>query len=527
MSDPIVDDLPENAAASQQFRSQVGHISKHSGVLFAGTIFSVALGYLFKVYLARVLGAEALGVYALGMTLVGFVGVFNSLGFAESAVRFGSVYRATDKPDRLRALLWWGGLILLVANVLSGVIFWQTAGVIALRFYHSGLLARYLPWFVALMVIGVISTFYGRILAGYKAVGRRTVITNFIGNPATMLLAVILIQMGWGLSGYLLAQVLSAMLVVVLLLIVVWKLTPQKARYFWPWPARLGPEVWSFSAAAMGIMLLDFFVGQTDKIALGFFLGARSVGIYSVAAAVVVYESLVLSSVNQVFSPIVADLHARGEHAMLGRLYKALAKWVLGLTLPLAITVIVYARPFMRTFGHEFEAGWPILIIGTVGQLVNCGVGSVGLLLWMSGNMRRLLRTQAAMAGVMIVANIALIPIWGIIGAAVGAAITNVGTNIWNWLSVRKVFGFSPFGRGFVRLLAPSVASVLVALLLKHESNMLGHDWLAIVICLLGTYAVFAGVTAISGISPDDRLVVDAMWSRIRRPSRDSKGIVP
>jgi len=515
MSDPIVDELSENAAATQRFRSQVGHISKHSGVLFAGTVFTVALGYVFKVYLARVLGAEALGVYALGMTLVGFVGVFNSLGFAESAVRYGSVYRSTGKLEQLRALLLRGGLILLAANVLFGVIFWQTAGVVASRFYHSRLLAHYLPWFVALMVIGVISTFYGRILAGYKAVGRRTIITNFIGNPATMLLAVILIQMNWGLSGYLLAQVLSAVLVLVLVLMVVWKLTPLEARFFRPWPARLEPEVWSFSAAAMGIMLLDFFVGQTDKIALGFYLGARSVGIYSVGAAVVVYESLVLSSVNQVFSPIIADLHARGDHAILGRLYKALAKWVLGLTLPLAITVIVYARSFMRIFGHDFEAGWPILIIGTVGQLVNCGVGSVGLLLWMSGNMRRLLRTQAAMAAIMIVANIALIPIWGIIGAAVAAAITNAGTNIWNLLSVRKVFRFSPFGSSFVRLLAPSVASVLVALVLKREASLLGHDWLAILISLLGTYGVFAGVTAIFGLAPDDRLVVDAMWSRV------------
>jgi len=129
--------------------------------------------------------------------------------------------------------------------------------------------------------------------------------------------------------------------------------------------------------------------------------------------------------------------------------------------------------------------------------------------------MRRLFRTQAAMAVVMIVAVVALIPIWGIVGAAVGAAITNAGTNVWNLWSVRKVFGFSPFGPGFVRLLAPSVASVLVALVMKREANMLGHDWLAIVICLVGTYSVFAGVTAIVGIAPDDRLVVDAIWSRI------------
>src|SRR5204863_907069 len=82
---------------AQQFRSQVGHISRNSGMYFAGTIFSVAFGYVFKVYLARVIGAQQLGLFALGMTLVGFVGIFNTLGLPQSAVRFVAEYKATGK----------------------------------------------------------------------------------------------------------------------------------------------------------------------------------------------------------------------------------------------------------------------------------------------------------------------------------------------------------------------------------------------------------------------------------------------
>jgi O-antigen/teichoic acid export membrane protein len=508
---------PTPISETQQFRSEVGHISRQSGVYFFGTLFTVALGYVFKVYLARVLGAEALGIYALGITIVGFVGVFNSLGLVEAAVRYAAVYRAADKPQQLRALLWRGGSILLVANALFAGIFLTMGGALARRFYHSPALAGYIPWFAILMLLGVISTFYGRILAGYKSVGRRTLITNFIGSPVTMLLAVLLVSMGWGLRGYLLAQVLGAILVTALLLRVVWKLTPDGARFLFPWPAAMEKEVWSFSTAAVGVLLLEFLMGQLDKIALGFYMGARSVGIYSIAAAVAAYVTLVLSSVNQVFSPIIAGLHARGENAMLQRLYKSLTKWVLGLTLPLAITVMICARPLMRTFGHDFEAGWPILIIGTAGQLVNCGVGSVSLLLLMSGNQRRLLRVQVAMVAVMAVACVVLIPIWGIVGAAVAAAITNAGTNIWNLLGVRKVLGFSPFSRSFAHLLAPAAAAALVALLVKHWAYAIGHDWLTVAISLLATYAVFAGVVALSGLDSDDRLIVDAMWSRIWR----------
>jgi O-antigen/teichoic acid export membrane protein len=229
--------------------------------------------------------------------------------------------------------------------------------------------------------------------------------------------------------------------------------------------------------------------------------------------------------VNQVFSPVIADLHSRKENTMLARLYRALTKWILGITAPLAIVVIVYARPILRIFGPDFEAGWPILIIGTVGQLVNCGVGSVGLLLLMSGNQRRLLRVQAAMAVVMTVACIALVPIWGIVGAAVAAAITNAGTNAWNLFEVRRVLGLSPFSRSYFRLLIPTAAALVPVLFLRFEGRMFQRDWFAIAVSLLGSYLFFAGAVAATGLDEDDRVVGHALWSRVRRSAPSVEGI--
>src|SRR5271163_814131 len=136
-----------SAAGTQQFQSQVGHISRQSGVFFAGTIFTAAFGYVFKVYLARVLGPEALGMFALGITLVGFLGVFNSLGLPQSAVRFVAAYCAAGKFERLHALLWRGSRILLTANLLFAAILLTAGRWVAVRFYHSTALVQYLPWF--------------------------------------------------------------------------------------------------------------------------------------------------------------------------------------------------------------------------------------------------------------------------------------------------------------------------------------------------------------------------------------------
>jgi O-antigen/teichoic acid export membrane protein len=517
LNQPVIETSAENLAArTQQFRSQVGHISRQSGVFFAGSIFTIAFGYVFKVYLARVLGAEALGIFALGMTLTGFIGIFNTLGLPQSAVRFVAAYQAAGKFKELHALLWRGAGLLLVANIVPAAVLLTLGRFIAVRFYHSPALVPYLPLFALIMLLGVLTNFYGKVLAGYRDLGLRTLIVNFVGSPLNMLVAVLLISMGVGLRGYLWAQILSGSIVCLMLLAAVRRLTPPAARFSAQRGSLPGKAVWSFSGAMLGVGFLEFAMTQVDKISLGFYRGAREVGIYSVAAAVVVYVPLVLSSVNQIFAPTISDLHVRGEHVLLARLFQSLTKWVVGLTLPLAIVLVVFARPFMRIFGPDFEVGWPILIIGTLAQLVNCGVGSVGYLLLMSGNEKRVIKVQIAMAIVMVACCAALVPIWGIVGASIAAAVTNVGMNVWNLLEVRKALGISPYNRGYFRLLPPAVLTLAVTLVLRRYSYLFHRDWLAVGVTLGVVYCIFSGVVFLGVLDADDRLIATAIWSRIQ-----------
>ena len=176
----------------------------------------------------------------------------------------------------------------------------------------------------------------------------------------------------------------------------------------------------------------------------------------------------------------------------------------------------MFARPMMRIFGHEFEYGWPILVIGTIGQLVNCGVGSVGYLLLMSGNEKRLVKVQSVMAAVMVVLCAVLVPLWGLVGAAFAAAATNVGTNLWNLLEVRKTLGFSPYNRGYLRLLPATGASVAGTLIVRRYAGFFRHDWLAVGVAFGLAYSIFGGMILLVGLDSDDRLIAAAMWSRVR-----------
>jgi len=170
----------------------------------------------------------------------------------------------------------------------------------------------------------------------------------------------------------------------------------------------------------------------------------------------------------------------------------------------------------MRIFGPSFEAGWIVLVIGTLGQLINCGTGSVGYLLLMSGNQKRLLKVQATMTGVMVVLNILLIPAFGILGAALAAACTAILSNAWYLREVHAALGISPYNRRYWRLLPAVTTSVILVLGLRIALVSIRPEWFAIVIGGVAGYAALAGTALVLGLDEDDRIIASAVWSRLR-----------
>ena len=512
---------------STDFLSRVHSISRQSVVFSLGTLFTIGAGYLFKIYLARVLGAEALGIYALGMTAGGLVSIVGAAGVPYTASRFVAVYATTGQNQKLGRFLSLGSLVLFGTMFLFGCLMVATRRLIAFRIYHTPVLAQYMKFFAVIMVLGALTTFLGQALAGYKDVARRTVITNFIGTPATMLFSVALLTFGLGLWGYLAAQVASAFLVLALLTRAVWNLTPKAARQpFSGSAAASAPlfekEVVSFAASLLGIQVLEFVSGQGDRILLGIYLNAREVGIYSVAASIVAFVALFLQSINQIFGPTIAELHAKGDKVLLLRLYQTLTKWSLGLTIPLALGITIFAKPMMGLFGPDFREGWSVLAIATAGQLVNCGVGSVGLLLFMSDQEKLFFKTQAIIVPVMLLLNVALIPHWGIAGAAFASAASNTSLNLLWLRSVRSRLSLSPSKKGYISLFLPTAFAVAVLVILRVGLSSIPNV-LQLAIGIGAGYIAFGISAALFALEPQDRLLAVTAYARIRAGIRRQK----
>ena len=512
----IVGPLP---AESAEFRRRIASISRQSAVYFGGTIFTAAAGYFFKIYLARRLGAEALGLYALGMSIVGFLGLFNAVGLPAAAARFVAQYYTSANFSRLGDFLRASLGLLSIGNVVLGAVVLAVGPWIAVHFYHAPVLSSYFLSFVLIMLFGVLNTFLGQAMAGYQDVSWRTVITHFIGTPANILLAVILISVGWGLRGYLVAQVASAFLVFLLLGRSVWSLTPGEARTTTK-SITVEKEVIAFSATAFGIAAVDFALSQADKIVLGFYLSPRQVGVYAVAIALVGFVPIALQSVNQIFAPMIAELHASGNRALLQQLYATLTKWIVILTLPLAFTMMIFAKPLIAIFGHDFEAGAAVLAIGACGQLFNCAVGSVGYLLLMSGNQMQLIKIQGCNAALMIGLSLFLVPRFGIAGAAVASAVAVISTNLWSLVAVSRCLHLFPYNAGYRKLILCALISAAVLFICLRGLSPAQPPLMIAGIGFVAAYISFLGTLLLFGLDPDDRRFAAILWHHLGRRVR-------
>src|ERR1700691_1573670 len=150
----IVPPVPAASVLHVEFRRNLGQISRHSLVFFAGTLFTMGAGYLVKIYVARVLGAEQLGFYALGMTLVSLTQLFGMLGLGSTAARYVAVYNSTKRFDELRGFLTRSVSIVISLNLIFSIGLAFSGRVIARSLYHAPDLSQYMPLFAVLAFLG-------------------------------------------------------------------------------------------------------------------------------------------------------------------------------------------------------------------------------------------------------------------------------------------------------------------------------------------------------------------------------------
>jgi O-antigen/teichoic acid export membrane protein len=247
-------------------------------------------------------------------------------------------------------------------------------------------------------------------------------------------------------------------------------------------------------------------------------LDAEQIGVYSAAVYVASAIPSLLLAANSIFGPIVAELHGRGETDQLTHLFQTVAKWVIGATWPFVIVILLLSPLVMGIYGEEFIDGSKVLVVLTLGQLVNVGVGSVGIMLLMSGNQRFELVSQALAAVASISLCVLLIPRMGIMGAAVSRSIAIALANILRLVLLYRLLRLFPYNRSIAKLPLAMFISAGVVLAYSRVPVIASFPiWISIPLGVALSYCTFFLLTFVLGFDDSEKLLLEAFSRRLWR----------
>ncbi|MCZ6507283.1 MAG: oligosaccharide flippase family protein, partial [Acidobacteria bacterium] len=211
-----------------------------------------------------------------------------------------------------------------------------------------------------------------------------------------------------------------------------------------------------------------------DRLLVGYYLPTEAVGWYQVAAQVSGAFAVVLGAFAAIFTPMIAGLLERGEEDRLQELFRVATKWGALAVLPGATLCLLFPRASLGAiFGADYLPAAAPLVILVLGQLVHAGIGAVGYLLMMSGSHNLWLGLSAAALAADCVLNVALIPRYGLRGAAIATAVSVAVLFVSGLIAVRRRLGLWPYDRRFLGVLA-TAACVLGGTALLHTIADLG-----------------------------------------------------
>lgn len=411
-------------------------------------VIGTGLAFLLSVVLARLLGAEGYGVYSFVLSILIFLSIPIQSGFPNLAVRETAKAHQAGEWGKIKGMWLWTvrliffySLSLILLLIITEILSFQWLNEIRYSIFLIGFIL--IPLTAILITQGAIIRGLNRVVIG--------IIPDAIIRPGLSLLLVLSIT--YFLSPELitpynsmLIYISSMLLAFIVSLIMMFLLTPVEHRNMNVF--HIEAKKWKEAAYPLTIVGgLQLMYGYSDVIILGFFQEDKEVGIYRAIGQLGTLVIFGLSAINQMLHPHFSRLYAAKEIKKLQKVVTLSSLVIFGFAAIPALIFLVWGEFILDViFGEEFKIGYLPLSILTIGQLANASFGSVGALLNMTGHEKDAMKGMFYSLFINIVLAFALIPPYGMEGAALATAISLVVWNIILRFYVKKRLNIESIG---------------------------------------------------------------------------------
>jgi O-antigen/teichoic acid export membrane protein len=416
-----------------------GETQRDALVAFAIRVGSAGLLYLTQIALARWLGGFEYGLYVFVWTWVLILGGLTPLGMSLVMMRLVPEYRERGEPALLRGLVFGGRWLVVGTGTAIALV-----GLAGLSLFASAIDPHYLlPAYLALVCVPLyaLSDVEDGIGRGFGWIAP-ALVPPYILRPL-LLLASMVIAHAVGLpmtattaaAGAIVATWAAAVIQTVLIEIRIRRVVPRGPRRT-DFPAWLG-----VSLPLLVVVGSELVFQNTDILVISHVMTPRDVGIYFAAAKTISLILFVHFAVGSAVAHRFAGLNARGDRRALEVVVRDAVTWTFWPSLVGAAVLLALGHPLLALFGAEFEAGYPVMLILVFGILVRAAVGPVDVLLNMLGEQRLCAAVLVGATALNIALNLALVPAFGLVGAATATSLSLAAAAIAGAVAARRRLG--------------------------------------------------------------------------------------
>lgn len=419
-----------------------------------GNIARQALQFVTLIVMARFLSPEDFGVYAILMIFVSFMSIFSDMGTSQVIIHL-------DKPDQkmLSSIFYFNIVVGSCLFIFLYLLAWPIA-----YFFKNQNIVHLLQIIGFSFIITAFTLVQKTLLEKslhFKAIVTLEMIAQTIGSLAGIISAID----GLGLYSLIISSLSNASI----FSLCIWLTSNWRPSLRFAFSDIR--TIWGYSFNLTGFSIINYFARNADNFLIGKFLGASSLGAYSVAYKIMLYP---LDNVSRVIFRVMFPAFSQVKHdnERFKKSYINAISFIALVTFPIMTGLLVVAKPLVIVFFGDKWHGLPILlmILAPIGMLQSI-VTTVGSIYLTKGTTRLMFKMGLINAAVTVTSFVIGLP-YGVEGVAISYAISNIIMLLPNlkfsWDQIElEIF------EGLRKLIPYAFMSIIMAILVYFEGQWL------------------------------------------------------
>lgn len=388
---------------------------RNTSWIISGRIVQAALGFVIGIFAARFLGPRNFGLIGYAAALSSFIMPLCTLGLKGIMVN-----ELLENPKEQGIILGSSIILRLMSSTIAVVVL-----VVFVAFSSDDV-----DTIVVVTLYNINLLFQSFDLINYwfqsKLLSKVSVLVSLIAYIIVAVYRILLLSMGSSVYWFALAQSLDVFIIATLLLFSYRKNNGLPLAFNRSLGRKLLKKSYHFMVSGFAVAIY----GQISVILLKHWLDETSVGYYSLAFSVSTMWVFVLSAVIDSARPIIIKTRKNDIDLYRKRIVQVYSFIIYSSTIVAAVFTIFARIIIVLLFGVEYLPATPILRIVVWSTAFSYLGVSRSIWLVSEGKIRyeKLIAVIGAMVSVVL--NITLIPLLGLIGAAIAVVCTQLLTNV-------------------------------------------------------------------------------------------------